>query len=234
MAHRIAEAVGNVVKAAKADECEAESKNGDSNAKCRTRLPYMVALVSGPGSGKSVSAFLLASILEERGYPTMVCPHDGYHYPLEYLKTFSNAQDFIYRRGAPDTFGSRALLRDLDRIRNGTEDIIKLPAFDHATADPEPDTHVFDRPQHQIVLCEGLYLLPDEDGWKEVASMFDLSIFMNADLDVCTRVRNQCIPGYTPEEIEERCETVDRVNGLTVESSKTRADVVVDSKAMKS
>ena len=42
-----------------------------------SKLPYMVALIGTPGSGKSISSFLLASILEDHGYPTMICPHDG-------------------------------------------------------------------------------------------------------------------------------------------------------------
>lgn len=200
------------------------------------KLPYMCALIGTPGSGKSVSSFMLANILEQQGYPTMICPHDGYHYSLEYLKTFPNPEDMLYRRGAPDTFDPRALMRDLERIKNGDEDLIKLPAFDHARGDPEPDTHIFDRNHHKVVLCEGLYLLHDQDGWEEIASMFDYAIFLNADVDICierVKIRNQCIPGYTPEEIEIRCEEVDRVNAMTVMRSKVRADVAVDSAAVK-
>jgi pantothenate kinase len=196
----------------------------------------MVAIAATPGSGKSVSSFMLASMLEEHGYPTMICPHDGYHYPLDYLRTFPDADDLVYRRGAPDTFDPHALLRDLDRVRNGTEEIIKFPAFDHAKGDPEPDTHIFDRNRHKIVLCEGLYLLHDEDGWEAIKWMFDYTIFMNADVDVCierVKIRNQCIPGYTPEEIVVRCEKVDRINAMTVMRSKYRADVIVESAAMK-
>lgn len=200
------------------------------------RRPYMVSISATPGSGKSVSAFMLANFLENAGYPTMICPHDGYHYPLDYLRTFPEAEDLVYRRGAPETFDPHALMRDLDRIRNGDEDIIKLPAFDHAKGDPEPDTHIFDRNRHKIVLCEGLYLLHDHDGWEGVRDYFDYRIFMNADIDICierVKIRNQCIPGYTPEEIEVRCEVVDRVNALTVMRSKYRADVVVESAATK-
>jgi pantothenate kinase len=184
-----------------------------------------------PGSGKSVSTLLLSSFLEQKGLPTMVCPHDGYHYPLDYLKTFPDPDDAVYRRGAPDTFDPVALYRDLIRIRDGDEDVIKLPAFDHARGDPEPDTHIFNRKHHRVVLCEGLYLLHDRDGWEGIKSVFDLSIFMNTDLETCVqrvKVRNKCIPGYTPEEIEIRCEKVDRVNALTVLRSKARADVIVD------
>jgi pantothenate kinase len=199
-----------------------------------TLRPYMVSISAIPGSGKSVSALLLANILENAGYPTMICPHDGYHFPLDYLKTLPDASDLVYRRGAPETFDPKALIRDLGRIRNGNEDIIKVPSFDHAKGDPEPDGHVFVRSRHQIVLCEGLYLLHDQDGWEGVKEYFDYCIYMDADIDICierVKMRNQCIPGYTPEQIDVRCEKVDRVNAWTVLRSKYRADVVVNSAA---
>lgn len=59
---------------------------------------------------------------------------------------------------------------------------------------------------------------------------------MNADIDICierVKIRNQCIPGYTPKEIESQCKVVDRVNALTVLRSKYRADVIVESAATK-
>lgn len=60
--------------------------------------------------------------------------------------------------------------------------------------------------------------------------MFDYRIYMEANIDVCVervKIRNQCIPGYTPEEIEIRAELVDRVNAETVQKSSIRADLVV-------
>lgn len=99
---------------------------------------------------------------------------------------------------------------------------------------PEPDTHIFDRNVHKVVVCEGLYVLHDSDGWEELADFFDLKIFINANIDECierVKIRNLCIPGYTPEEIMERTEKVDRVNATTVLNSKHRADIVVDSVA---
>jgi uridine kinase len=73
--------------------------------------------------------------------------------------------------------------------------------------------------------------LHDESGWEDIASIFDLAIFLNSDIDACierVKVRNKCIPGYTPEGIEIRCENVDRVNALTVMKSKARANIVVE------
>jgi uridine kinase len=61
-----------------------------------------------------------------------------------------------------------------------------------------------------------------------------MKIFINSDVDACVerlKVRNLCIPGYTPEEIIVRCEVVDRKNAVTVMKSRFRADAVVDSLA---
>jgi pantothenate kinase len=220
--------------------------------------PFMVALVGIPGSGKSTSALILAKQHEDAGVKCMVMSHDGYHYPLLTLKLFPDAKDAVYRHGAPDTFDPAALLRDLHRIKSGDEELITIPAFDHENGDPEPDRHVFDRNQHDVVICEGLYLLHNRYGWEGVCKFFDLTIFLNSDVDVCierVKIRNRCIPGtpmteegdlmsnrptliflysslgYTPEEIDTRCEKVDRVNAMTVMQSKNRADIVVDSLA---
>lgn len=45
----------------------------------------------------------------------------------------------------------------------------------------------------------------------------DLTAFIDADIDLYIdrrKIRNQCIPGYTKEEIELRCDMVDRANAL--------------------
>jgi pantothenate kinase len=162
------------------------------------------------------------------------CMQDGYHYSIADLQKMDNPEDKIYRRGAPDTFDAAGLKRDLGRIRNGDEEIVSMPGFDHAKGDPEPDAHAFLRNEHKIVICEGLYLVHDDDGWEGISSLFDVTIFISSDVDVCIdrlKIRNKCIPGYTPEEIEFRCDAVDRVNANTVMRSINHADVVVESAA---
>jgi hypothetical protein len=75
-------------------------------------------------------------------------------------------------------------------------------------------------------------LLHDKDGWQDVASIFDLTIFIDANVNDCIdrlKIRNQCIPGYTPPEICLRCETVNRANAMIVVQSKRRAHVTVQS-----
>ena len=77
-----------------------------------------------------------------------------------------------------------------------------------------------------------IYLTHDNDGWENIKSYFDYIIYIDADIDTCIdrlKIRNKVIPGYSPEEIEKRCDEVDRVNAHTVEKSRKYATVEVQS-----
>ena len=61
--------------------------------------------------------------------------------------------------------------------------------------------------------------------------MFDISIYIKADIQDCVaklKIRNQCIPGYSPEEIDIRCEKVDRSNAIAAQKTEMSADYRVD------
>mmetsp|Transcript_31879 Transcript_31879/g.77424 ORF Transcript_31879/g.77424 Transcript_31879/m.77424 type:complete len:423 (+) Transcript_31879:381-1649(+) len=165
----------------------------------------------------------------------LVMPMDGYHYSMAQLLEFPNAEDAIYRRGACDTFDSEGLARDLERIAHGLEPIVQIPGFDHARGDPTPAQHTFSRDQHNVVICEGLYLLHDQDGWERIQKYLDWTIYIKADVDTCIerlKERNKCIPGYSAEEIAVRCDAVDRVNALLASDTASKyAAQIVDSGA---
>ena len=192
----------------------------------------MAAIVGGPGSGKTTSCQVLSELLDDVG--CSVVPFDGYHKPVSELQKEPNASDLLFRRGAPDTFDARRLKTDLNRIRSGKESQVSIPGFNHAIGDPEENVHHVEKSKHKVVLCEGLYLLHDDPEWKEMKNMFDYSIFMDADVDSCIerlKIRNKCVLGSSEEEIEMRCEKVDRVNANMINKSKRRADLLVESVA---
>jgi pantothenate kinase len=200
--------------------------------------PYLVGVVGIPGSGKSTSSSILTDCLADQG--SLLLPVDGYHYSIaQLLLEFDDdddADDAIYRRGAADTFDVASLRTALERIRFGDDSQVKVPGFDHARGDPEVDAHTFDRQQHSVVIVEGLYLLHDSHGWESIQDYLDLTIFVDADVDTCVdrlKIRNQCIPGYTKEEIDLRCNVVDRANAMAVDQSRQRAHVVVQGIASK-
>ena len=152
---------------------------------------------------------------------TFVLPMDGYHLSLADLRGRDNAEELIYRRGAPDTFAYKKLKEDLIRLTRNNNEIINFPGFDHAQGDPVEDKHVYER--QQIVIVEGLYLYRLE--W-DLLNIFDIKVFINANVDACIerlKIRNLCIPGYTGDEIRERCEKVDRNNALMVLDDRVNA-----------
>ena len=200
----------------------------ETRTQATSSRPLVVGLVGIPGSGKTSSAEILSSLLPE----SCVLPMDGYHLSKAQLRDLPNAADALYRRGAPDTFNPVALQSDLHDILHSTAPTVSFPGFDHAKGDPEENKHTFRRDRHKIVICEGIYLTHDNDGWENIRSYFDYIIYINADIDTCIdrlKVRNKVIPGYSPEEIEKRCDEVDRVNAHTVEKSRKYATVEVQS-----
>eukprot|EP00980_Cylindrotheca_fusiformis_P003364 scaffold747_cov120-Cylindrotheca_fusiformis.AAC.20 len=190
--------------------------------------PFMVGVVGIPGSGKSTSAEILSAFLKD----SIVMPMDGYHIPKAELEKAPNAEDLLYRRGAPDTFDPISAEHDLQRIVHGDEPQVSIPGFDHAKGDPEKDLHTFDRKEHSIVICEGIYLMHEDDGWENIKNLFDYTIYIDVGVDTCIqrlKARNKCIAGYSPEEIEIRCEVVDRANAEMVEKSRIFASEEVKS-----
>jgi pantothenate kinase len=205
----------------------------------RQDRPFLLGVVGIPGSGKTTSCGILEQLLPN----SIVLPMDGYHYSLQTLRQMDHPEDKVYRRGAPDTFDPHALTQDLLRIVHGEEPTVSIPGFDHAMGDPTPDQHTFVRGKHTIVICEGLYLLHDDVGgeddiaegtgrWAKIKDLLDYSIYIEADIDACIerlKERNKCIPGYTAQEIEIRCDVVDRRNAEIAVRSRRYANLSVQS-----
>jgi pantothenate kinase len=162
--------------------------------------PFLVGIIGIPGSGKSTSSEIIKAFLDVNEERSIVMPMDGFHLPLQKLAEHPNAADMIYRRGAPDTFDPAGLATALRKIAHGQEDSVCIPGFDHAKGDPVQDQHKFERERHKIVICEGIYLLHDSDGWENIKSFFDWTIYIDANVDACIerlKQRNKCIPVST-------------------------------------
>lgn len=189
------------------------------------RRPFLVALSGVPGAGKST----MAKEIKERftNWPkAQILSMDGYHIPLDEL-----SDEKVYRRGAVDTFDLERFRSDMLRLKQTTlpKQNVKIwfPDFDHAKGDPEENklSVVLGEDGVQIVIVEGLYVL-----CPEVNDIFDMSIFIESDIDKCIsglKERNKVIPGYTPEQIEKRCDDVDRKNANFVQTLKKYADFIV-------
>lgn len=139
----------------------------------RPRL--LVALAGAPGSGKSTLAAEVARRLNAQRIPTEVVPMDGFHLDNAVL----DARGLRARKGAPETFDAAGFLHLIGRLRAGGEVI--APLFDRSRDLAIAGAQVVPAAA-RVVLCEGNYLLFDEDPWRGLAPLWDLSVRLDVAL----------------------------------------------------
>jgi len=179
---------------------------------------WLVAVAGIPGSGKTT----ICEQVRELRPRAMVVPMDGYHIPRCRLTPEGHE-----RRGARFTFDDAAFRADLSRLRE--THVGSFPAFDHAVKDPEPNA-IRVAADVPLVLVEGLYLLMRD--WA-LEPLFDLTVFLDCDLDVATE---RLWPRHlaagiaaTPEAARHRAETNDWWNAEDIlgDGCRERADLVI-------
>lgn len=139
----------------------------------RPRL--LVAIAGAPGSGKSTLAAEVARRLNAQRVPAEVVPMDGFHLDNAVL----DARGLRARKGAPETFDSAGFLHLIRRLRAGGEVI--APLFDRARDLAVAGAQVVPAAA-RVVLCEGNYLLFDEDPWRDLAPLWDLTVRLDVPL----------------------------------------------------
>jgi pantothenate kinase len=179
---------------------------------------YLVAVVGIPGSGKSTFCTTLAKRLP----CAIVLPMDGYHLPRIQLSA-----EAMKRRGAPHTFDSVKLRKDLMKLRRNRAG--SFPAFDHAEKDPEPDAIQVGLANTPIIV-EGNYLLLNAWGLE---NLFDFKIFIDCEIHrAMERVRERlvdCKIASTNDEAVQQVRTNDFVNAnlILTDGAKARVDLVL-------
>lgn len=157
-----------------------------------------IGIAGGPGSGKSTVAEAVCNAVNKLHPDNMmaiVIPMDGYHYSKAKLQEMENKgimigdvatgssgttttfSDLMSRRGAPWTFDSQALVRDLQTAKQQGQG--SFPIYSRDISDPVPDGGTLTH-QHKIVYCEGNYLLAFEsEDWKPLESIWDETWFVS-------------------------------------------------------
>jgi pantothenate kinase len=181
----------------------------------------LLGITGAPGAGKST---LCAALLAGLGDQAALVGMDGFHYAGVELARLGRSD----RKGAPDTFDADGYVALLTRLRTPSAGPVYGPVFDRALEEPIGSAvPVF--PATPLVLTEGNYLLLEEHGWGAVRGCLDEVWY----LDVPPEVREQRLLrrrrsyGHDPEAAADWVRTVDGANGLTVETSRSRADLVV-------
>lgn len=183
------------------------------------RARYMVALAGPPGSGKSTLARDLASRIPR----SRVVPMDGFHYDDAVL----TARGLRARKGAPETFDVAGFTHLLHRLRTGTDDVA-IPVFDRAMELSRAAADIVGT-DDQTLIVEGNYLLLDEDPWRALAPLFDLTVWIDVPLAELDRrlTARWAHHGKTPEAARQWIDGNDLPNIRRAVAGARRADIVL-------
>lgn len=132
---------------------------------------FIVAIAGPPGAGKSTLAAELAGLLQEKG--VVVVPMDGFHFDDIVL----DARGLRSRKGSPETFDAAGFAVLLERIRRREPDIA-IPIFDRSMELSRAAAAIIDR-DTRFILVEGNYLLLDEEPWRGMGPLFDMTVFLD-------------------------------------------------------
>lgn len=149
------------------------------------RTPFVIGVAGSVAVGKSTTARLLQELLAawpEHPKVSLVTT-DGFLYPNAELER----RDLMHRKGFPESYDRRALLRFVMDVKSGKEEVT-APVYSHLVYDIVPNALVTVR-QPDIVIVEGLNVLqparvrPDGTTGLTVSDFFDFSVYVDADVD---------------------------------------------------
>ena len=180
---------------------------------------FIVAVVGPPGAGKST---LAGQIVAAIGAAARVVPMDGFHYDNMVLDRLG----LRARKGAPETFDVLGFVHLMQRLRAGED--AAIPVFDR-DADLARAGADLVTASDKYLIVEGNYLLLDEAPWRDLAPLFDLTIYIDvpeAELDARLMQRWH-YHGKTPSEARHWIDSNDLPNIRRVTQGSRQADVVM-------
>jgi type I pantothenate kinase len=141
------------------------------------KTPFVIGVAGSVAVGKSTIARLLRALLSrwEDTPRVELVTTDGF--------LFSNAElerrGLMQRKGFPESYDRRALLRFVSRIKSGAPEV-RAPFYSHLSYDIVPRTEIVVH-QPDILIVEGLNVLqPPTTGRLAVSDLFDFSIYVDA------------------------------------------------------
>jgi type I pantothenate kinase len=146
------------------------------------RTPFVIGLAGSVAVGKSTTARVQQQLLAHwPEHPKVaLVTTDGFLHPTAELER----RGLMSRKGFPESFDRRALLRFVVDIKSGKEQV-EAPVYSHLTYDRVPDESVVVR-HPDIVILEGLNVLQparvSDDGRTGLAlsDYFDFGIYVDA------------------------------------------------------
>lgn len=189
----------------------------------RSQHRSIIAIIGKPGVGKSTFSKYLSENLPN--HLVAFVPMDGFHLSNKVLKDLGRSD----RKGAPDTFDVEGYVSLLQRIKNSPDATIYFPIFDRAIEESIAAEGVV-KPEVQLVITEGNYLLHNEGGWQGVAPLIDESWALELPnaLRMSRLINRHIAFGRTPEAARDWAEGSDEKNAEIIGASESRADFTIE------
>ena len=152
----------------------------------------IIGISGPPGSGKSSISAVLRQMLVNNGIAPVILPIDGFHYNYEKLKKMTivvssgtgeaqiNSMALYKKKGAKETYDIKYLLSCMKKLKNRKE--FYWPVYSRKIHEPVPEG-VFITGRKALYIVEGNYLFLKTHPWSELASFFDLKIFISSTED---------------------------------------------------
>lgn len=189
----------------------------------------LIGIVGAPGSGKSTLSAAVITHLATGPAPleAALVAMDGYHLAQHVLDTLGLAEI----KGAPQTFDAAGFVALLERITDARAagGIVYAPEFRRALEEPIAGA-VPVRPDVEVVLTEGNYLLSDEPPWHRVGELLTEAWYLDVpeELRIERLVSRHIAFGRTPEVSLERATSgTDGRNARYVARTRPRADLLI-------
>lgn len=196
-----------------------------------------IVLLAGPsGTGKTTLAAMwrqLAADMDIR-HPWTVLSMDGFHLPhrtlLQKTVIWDNQEVPLAQvKGAPESFDLEHLSEKLEALADSAE--IRWPEYDRTLHDPVADAITV--PDRGVVMIEGLYMLLDLPGWRELRGFAHLGIFVEvpAGLAQARVVARHHRGGRTRADAEAHWQRSDAVNTRLVDEHRHGVDLLLSADA---
>lgn len=145
------------------------------------KVPFIIGIAGSVAVGKSTTARVLQHLLSLwPGNPKVeLVTTDGFLYPNRILE----AQNLMNRKGFPESYDTRRLIRFLADLKSGIPKI-SVPVYSHLFYDVQDDqSRLIEQPD--IVILEGINVLQGNSGSENMAEVFvsdffDFSIYVDA------------------------------------------------------
>jgi len=147
------------------------------------RTPFVIGVAGSVAVGKSTTSRVLQEMLARWPDTPRVelVTTDGFLYPNAVLEE----RDLMHRKGFPESYDRRALLRFVVEVKSGASEV-RAPRYSHLTYDILPGEEVVVR-RPDVLIVEGLNVLQpaslDDTGRSVLAlpDFFDFSIYVDAN-----------------------------------------------------